>query len=657
MNFFERQADGRRNSKILLVLFALAVIGIVVAVDAAAALTWITWKGLLLAPMGGFWAKVRYAPLGLHIVVIGATLAIIGFTSLTRMRELRADGGAGIARMMDARPIQRGTQDALERRLLNVVDEMAIASGARVPDVFVMDSQSGINAFAAGYDNAHCAIVVTRGTLQSLSRSELQGVIGHEFSHIVNGDMAMNLHIVGILAGIVFLGAGGELMMRLAYGSKEKSAAAFMLLGFALWVIGSIGVVASRVIKAVLARQREYLADACSVQFTRNPEGLAGALDQVREGGSLVASRHSEEISHLFFANGHGLLAEPLFATHPPVEKRIERIAPGFRGEDYRARRAALRDAETVTVRDATPKAAAKVAMPWSFSPAEAMALVGTVQQQHLVEAETFLGSLPPPLREALGRWPDAGGAVAALMLSRDAAAAQLQARATTSAAPTGMAEALQAALPWVRDVAPEMQLAVVDLALPTLRKLSPEERSAFVRTLDALLVATGGVSLYRFAFVTFLRSQLEAPRLTAAQSNKALGQLRDAAGLMISLVSHAGCANSDDADGDFVRAFNVGMIESGLVGQAGATPREECTPDRASAALEQLRELAPLQKARLIKGLFAAITADGVIRPVEAALMRMVGGVLDCPLPPLIVPAAPASTEPVSRQREIASA
>ena len=639
MNFFERQADGRRNSKILLLLFALAVAGIVLAVDVAAVLTWLTWKGLLLKPPAGFWAKIGHASLGVHVPAVLATLGIIGYTSLSRMRELRQDGGAGIARMMGARAVQRGTQDPLERRLLNVVDEMAIASGTRVPDVYVMDSQNGINAFAAGYDNTHCAIVVTRGTLESLSRSELQGVIGHEFSHIVNGDMALNLHIVGILAGIVFIGAGGELMMRLAYGSKEKNAAPFMLLGFALWVIGSIGVLASRIIKAVLSRQREYLADACSVQFTRNPEGLAGALDQVRQGGSIVANRHSEEISHLFFANGRGLLAEPILATHPPVEKRIQRIAPSFRGEDYRARRAALREAEAAMVRDAAPRTARKVEMPWSFSPAEAIALVGTVQQQHLVEAQAFLAALPTSLREALGRWPAAGGAVAALMLSRDAGAADAQVSAVASSAPAGMAEALRDALPWVRDVAPEMQLAVVDLALPTLRKLGPEERGAFVRTLDALLVATGGVSLYRFAFVTFLRSQLEAPRLTAAQSSKTLAQLRDAAVLMMSLVSHAGCASSADADADFVRAFNVGMIESGLVGQAGATPREQCTPERASAALEQLRELAPLQKARLVKGLFAAITADGVIRPVEAALMRMVGGVLDCPLPPLTVP------------------
>src|SRR6185295_10385386 len=229
-----------------------------------------------------------------------------------------------------------------ERRLVNVVEEMAIASGVRVPTVYVMDGERGINAFAAGWDASGAVVVATRGTLETLNRDELQGVVGHEFSHILNGDMRLNIRMLGVLAGIVFIGSIGEFVMRSTRESRDsKAAGGVFLVGLALFIIGYVGLFFARVIKAAVSRQREFLADAASVQFTRNPDGIAGALDQIRgaSSGALISARCAEDMSHMFFGQSVRMRLGGLLATHPSLDERIARINPGFQPAAYRGKR------------------------------------------------------------------------------------------------------------------------------------------------------------------------------------------------------------------------------------------------------------------------------------------------------------------------------
>lgn len=638
MNFFERQDEARRHSRILSWLFAAAVIAIVVAVDSVASVTWVIWRTW----EGYHRHALAHVPGSFHTTVIGITLLLILVVSSVKSMQLRAGGGAAVARMLGGRPIGRGTEDPYEKRLLNVVEEMAIASGTRVPLVFVLDRQKGINALTAGHDVSHAAIAVTRGALEDLTRDELQGVIAHEFSHIVNGDTALNIRMVGLLSGIVWIGALGQFAMRAAARAEDVRALPVAVVGFFVWAIGSVGLLCSRAIKSMLSRERELLADASGVQFTRNPEGLAGALDQIRKGYSWVASPHTENVSHLFFADAHGFLSGLFFATHPPIEERIRRVDPRFSAEDYRRKRAAAADAAAVTPRpfDEVVASSEANAIPWQLTATDAVALVGAVQAPHLEDARAGLRGLAPGLREALDDRRRAAGVVVAMLLERqaDAAAAGLQALEQGRFAE--LASAVKDALPLVQTVVPERELAVVDLALPVLRVMSQADRMELLRALQAVLGAQQKVSIHAFAFATFVRSQLERRPPPSPSSYCSLSKARDDAAVLISLVAHAGCGEPETLERDFLRAFEAGCVESGLVGQVSAVRRDECTPEAASLALSRLRDLAPLDKARLVKGLFAAITADGVIRPIEAALMRMVGGVLDCPLPPLTLDA-----------------
>src|SRR3972149_6509467 len=199
-----------------------------------------------------------------------------------------------------------------------------------------MDEEKGINAFAAGSSPNEAAVTVTRGALEHLSRDELQGVIGHEFSHILNGDMRLNVRLLGVIAGIVLIGSVGRFLMNMGWGgdsddNRRGGSVRFFLLGLALWLIGWIGVFFGRVIKAAVSREREYLADAASVQFTRNPEGIGGALYKIGQTTGMISNRDAQDLSHMYFSASVGKAVSRLFATHPPIDDRIKRVL-GDRG-------------------------------------------------------------------------------------------------------------------------------------------------------------------------------------------------------------------------------------------------------------------------------------------------------------------------------------
>ncbi len=322
MDFFERQDKARRNTRLLVFYFCVAVLSLVIAVNVAVSLILTLFAGT----SSGGEPSPGLSQSDLLVWVTIGTLGVILMGSIFKTLQL-ARGGSAVAELLDGRLINSNTSDADERKLLNVVEEMSIASGVPVPQVYVMDGEPGINAFAAGHSASDAAISVTRGCMKLLSRDELQGVIGHEFSHILNGDMGVNLRLMGLIFGIVCLTVIGRILVR-TRGRKNP----LPLLGLALIIIGWAGVFFGRLIQAAVSRQREALADASAVQFTRNPSGLAGALKKIGglTYGSRINSPHAEEASHLFFATG---LSNSLFATHPPLLERIRALDPSFDGE------------------------------------------------------------------------------------------------------------------------------------------------------------------------------------------------------------------------------------------------------------------------------------------------------------------------------------
>jgi hypothetical protein len=499
-------------------------------------------------------------------------------------------------------------------------------------------------------------VAVTRGTLETLNRDELQGVIGHEFSHLLNGDMRLNIRMIGVLAGIVFIGAIGEFMMR-SSDTRSKESGGFFAAGLALFLVGYIGLFFARLIKAAVSRQREFLADASSVQFTRNPDGIAGALDQIRASarGTLIDNRRAEDMSHMFFGQGIRVRLAGLFDTHPPLDERIERVNPRFQRTAYRQRRPTPETAAvgapqaagfaggSAPPADAGGQRASDLGYAWGRSADESAALVGTLDAGRLDFAQRLIAALPAGLRERLGDPDDARAAIVALLLAPKPEVMEEQLAAARAAGTAGLAEAARALHPLVSGLGPAFHLPVIDLALPAVKFSTGEARQHLVAALEAVIYADRRVSLHEFVVLTLVRSQLGAPARPAPPRFKTIAEVRNEALALVSLVAYAGRAPGTQGERDFQAAFDAGAKELGF---AGAQPlaRDALKLDAAAAALEKLKDLAILAKPALVKGLFAAATADGTIRVIEAELMRLVGAVLACPLPPLLEEVDPAT-------------
>ncbi|HEX7916176.1 M48 family metallopeptidase, partial [Rudaea sp.] len=327
MNFFAQQDRARAQTRRMLILFAIAVVCIVVAVDLVVAVAF----GVMGNGHRNAYRTAASPQTGVLVATTLVVLAVIGFSMLYKISSLRAGGGV-VARQLGATLIDPHdpaiASNFAYKRLRNVVEEIAIASGVPVPEIYVLEDEPGINAFASGYTASDAAVTVTKGCLDKLTRDELQGVIAHEFSHVLNGDMRLNIRLMGVLFGILVIGIVGSKMLQWSGRGRDSNWQVF--LGIALLIIGSIGLFFGRLIKAGVSRQREYLADASAVQFTRQSQGIAGALKKIAglAEGSKLETPEREEAAHMFFGDGVGYSA--LFATHPPLHKRILAIDPRF---------------------------------------------------------------------------------------------------------------------------------------------------------------------------------------------------------------------------------------------------------------------------------------------------------------------------------------
>ncbi|MFN0315701.1 MAG: M48 family metallopeptidase [Burkholderiales bacterium] len=657
-SFFEQQAVARRRTHVLVLLYLLAVAAVVSAVVTLAAAVYLfnRYGGSIeesQAVAAGGW--VSLLPPGFLAAVAIATAGVIFAVSLTKILRL-AGSGEEVARMVGARQVVPNTTHSLERRLLNVVEEMAIAAGVRVPAVYIMDGETGINAFAAGYDVSNAVVAVTQGTIERLNREELQGVIGHEFSHILNGDMRLNVRMLGVLEGIVFLSAMGAFLMRHSThirGRKASAALGLLAVGLGLFVIGYIGLFFARLIKAAVSRQREFLADASSVQFTRNPDGLAGALDQIGllPGSARISNRYAEEMAHMYFGEAIHVWLGGLFATHPPLDERIARACPGFSRTRYRAARGESQPREGADRREGIPGVAFAAgatlppnerranhrSSPWPYSAARSAALVGQLDAARIDYASRLLSALPSTLRERVREPEGARATVIALLLAHENSLMREQLDALREKGLNALAEAALGLVPVTRGLAPSFRLPVADLALPTLKWGTAEAKRELLSAAEVVILADRRMSVHEFIVLTLLRTQLADRPRAHIPKYTSLALVREHVLLLLSLVAQAGARGTNTAETEIKSkaAFAAGVREAQL-GEVPALTKGGLNFDSTSRAVEELRRLAPLAKAMMIRGLFATATHDGSIRIVEAELLRLMGAVLDCPLPPL---------------------
>jgi Zn-dependent protease with chaperone function len=639
MNFFQHQDRARRRSRWLLALFALAVLLILVAVNLA-----------VLLAMGAFGAAGDPAPvresLAGHIgVIIWTSLltgGVIGFASLYRTMSLR-HGGAVVAWELGGSLVEPDTSDPLRRRLRNVVEEMAIASGVPVPDVFVLEDEAGINAFAAGYSTGDAAVAVTRGALETLNRRELQGVMAHEFSHILNGDMRLNIRLMGILFGILVMTVLGRQFMYYTHHVSvrrtrgNQGAAAMAVIGLTLMLVGYVGLFFGRWIKATVSRQREFLADASAVQFTREPEGIAGALKKIAVAGGSVLRTNPEEVAHMLFANG---ALGQWFATHPPVLERIRAIEPRFDPAEFDAIREQVRrhrEALKAAAEEAAREAAPASPLPGGLA-LDADSLIEGMGQPglgHVLAAALLVAAVPRPLERAAHSSEWAPELVCYLLLATNP---EIRDRQLLMVAETLGSESEAQVRHLVEAEprpAPQLRIPLLEMAFPALKRRPEAELAALQALVERLIHADGRVDVFEYALARMLDRHLADAANPAGARPAGRRRFTDMQAAVLDLLGILACHGHPEDPDAATAALNAGLAAAGFA-QASRVPPQENWPDRMDAALARLDGLDLTGKQQLLRAMVATITHGGETVAAEAELLRAVCAVLHMPLPVL---------------------
>ncbi|WP_447736715.1 M48 family metalloprotease [Rhodanobacter soli] len=632
MDFFAQQARVRGSSRRLVVLFVLAVVAIVAAIDAV---VWLT--------MGHHAADGEPVASNLPLLFASsvAIIAGIGLCSLFRIMSL-SGGGKAVAESVGAVPVPPDTRDPQLRRLRNVIEEVAIAAGVPVPDIYLMADEPGINAFAAGYSASDAVVCVTRGCLDKLSRDELQGVIAHEFSHVLNGDMRLNIRLMGLLFGILVLAIAGRRVIWFGGSGNRRGGGQVWLIGLALIVVGYIGYFFGRLIQAAVARSRESLADASAVQFTRQTDGIAGALKKIAilAEGSTLQVANKQEVAHMLF--GEAGTFNALFATHPPLLQRIRALEPGFREEELASLAASLqRPTETApTVPVAGKPAATQGAVPGMAMPpvlptvlAGAAVVGSTASAPRFQRAASVRQAMPPALAGAVQQPESALAVMLALATSTEAALQPAQRRIVADAFGDDVLQTVQTFSGEVAQLPPIARLPLASMAFPALKQLSEGRQQTLLVALDALVKADGRVDLNEYCLARLLRLQLREasqPRRAPVDGLKKLPACRDSLILVCTVVASGGC--SDEASAR--RAWLVAMQQA-FPGEAIEwAPPPAAWQAPFERALDDLDGLLPVAKELVIQSLVSAIHADGAVSVEEAELLRVICASLHCPLP-----------------------
>ena len=662
MDFYARQAAARGQTRWLVVGFVLSLLAVALALD----LVLFTFLASARANRPVI-APLEFAALNPGVAILSTliVMGILGLASLYKSLELRGGGGV-VARSLGGVLVEQDTTDSKRKRLLNIVSEMAIASGVPMPEVYVLEQEAAINAFAAGHTAANAAVTVTQGALDRLNRDQLQGVIGHEFSHILNGDMRLNVQLMGWVFGLFVVGLIGRLILDFSPRDRRNSNNGIVALGFAVMVLGYVGLFLGRLMQSAVSRQRERLADASGVQFTRNPQGLKEALIKIAAmpDGSILATPQAEQAAHMFFAEG----LTRVFATHPPILERIRELDPQFdeseiaraaaefeqtgavggeAGSDVGesgARAGAAGFASQGAARGYSPQRTAAgdasqdvpaeggVVAPGMAAAANVSSLAGTMTSGHLEHAQTLQAALPDSVREfqSPGR---AQAFVVALLLSQDPAVRQRQFALLGQQLSAGNLAFVQQVAPVVDAIDPMLRLPALQRIFPSLRRVPVAQRQALARLTSQLVYADARIDAFEFSLAklleTLLHDELDA---RVPHGTVSLEGAQEEINVLFATLAQLGAQDEHSAR----IAYEAGITVVLPMRSPEYTALSDW-PRQLSDALPRLEQLEPLAKKRLIDGLVKTITSDEVMTEAESELLRTVCALLHCPLPPLL--------------------
>ncbi len=627
MDFFDHQDTARQRTGLLVFLFSLAVVTITGLVSVLSI-------GIYYGVTGEHFDQET--ALTYVLLCFAGVLLVVAISSTVRLSALTSNGGRGVAESIGGKLISSNTLDAKHRQLLNVVEEMAIASGIPVPPVYVMQEERGINAFAAGMSIDDAVIGVTQGALDSFTRDELQGVIAHEFSHILNGDMRLNTRLIGVLFGITCIAHFGHLVLdnthhtsRVSRSSSDsdKGFAVIMLIAIICLVLGWIGTLFGSMIKAAISRQREFLADASAVQFTRNDQGIAGALKKIGShmAGSSLNTKASDEMSHMMFGQSKLSGFSGLFATHPPLEERIRRIEPGWDGSFSQSSHRPTTSFENDNVSGFTSGTSTQPEKPTTAELSE-------VGQQ-------LLNQLPSELVD-IAREPYSARFIAFALIFDGS---ELQREMIKSHIPNVSQAQL---LPWLDyDLPLHLRFPLLELSIPALKSLSEGQKNRLCQVLRELSQTDDHYSLAEWCVINLLEKQLHESYGCTKQI-QSLKQLKESVFWLLRELAWVSHSQPEDAQ----RAFSSALTCLGFNDAELQPANKNWGLNR--AALELLLQLKPKSRRLFVKACRLAIESDGKVTVAEGELYRVIACFLEVPEPPLTVSVNTGQTLPSQIQQ-----
>ena len=626
MDFFQHQAKAKSRTFLLVFLYSLGLLGLTIVVAATV---------LLCCSAGETETSgTETDPVAIMVLCVGGVLLLVLGGTWFKTVELSRGGGRAIAESLGGRQIFPSSTNSAERRLHNVVEEMALAAGIPVPALYIMDDEHSINAFAAGFSPNAAVIGVNRGTVELLTRDELQGVIAHEFSHILNGDMRMNLRLIGILFGLQLLTLIGYYTIRLgasaprSTSSKKGGGAAvwLLLIGLGVMVIGYIGVFFSALIKAAISRQREFLADASAVQFTRNPDGIAGALKKIGcpNVGSNLNSERAAEASHLFFGNTSDFFSlGGLLATHPDLTTRIKRIDPRFDGR-YPQRIEPVSFVNEPKLSNVQPTVSSKQSV---------MERIGGLDMQNVLAAGALLQSMPQPVAISASNPLTAQAVFFALLLDAEETIRNRQLNHIRTAGSEFLLNETVRLYPQIATMQEQEKIPTAQRVFSSLRAMTAAQYRQFSKVVDLLIAADQKMDLFEYTIKAMLLRDLDIYFGLVKQlcvRYTALEQVRLPVRTVVSFLAYSGHENRDDTEG----AFSAAMKELGL--SDVILPPDETTSMRFEQSLRTLAETSPVLKKQIFSAFMTCVWYDGKIVPKEAGLIRAIAAMLAIPIPML---------------------
>ncbi|WP_068545152.1 M48 family metallopeptidase [Thalassotalea crassostreae] len=631
MDFFQAQQDARRSTKRIVLMFVLAVTSLIVMTN------------ILVMFVFGYFAaddtvnnivEVPAFDWQLFIFIAVCVCVVVFAGSIYKTMSL-GGGGKAVAEALGGRLVNQQAKDLDERKLLNVVEEMAIASGCPVPQVYILDQEFEINAFAAGFKNSDAVIGVTLGCIEQLDRDELQGVIAHEFSHVLNGDMRLNMRLLGILHGILVIGYIGYYILRTVRGNS-KNTGPILALGAGLVAIGFGGNFFGNMIKSSVSRQREYLADASAVQFTRSKEGIANALNKISNVGSNLESPVAPQMSHAYFSTGVSSFVESMFATHPPIEKRIKAISPYYfikekieksKAKDEKQQQQSAKSRPIQEQHDAANIITSAVIA------AQVLKNIGNVDDQQLATAKQIISEFPEDVFTAIHDITGARAFIYCLLLDDDEIVLNRQLRRIKEFGDKDMIDHVLALRESVNSLEVRHRLPLIDIAIPTLKQLSQGHFELFEVNMEQLIDADGKWDLFEWILQKLMVKHVASHYQKThhkRQRQARLSQCQQELGVLFGFLLQHGNRSEEQ----------ITFLKPVLTKETGVANIE--FPDGKSlkveyleVALNRLANIAINDKPKLIRACLCIITVDKIFSVKEMELLRAICDVIDCPVPP----------------------